>query len=243
MILGRRRRGEEPLPPSIRVDPPGVEVALRRNARATRFTLSVGRVDGAPRLTLPQRASLDEAQAFLTRQAGWLEGALSRVPPARVVAAGRALPFQGRSVVLETRPGRFAPKLEGGKLLVSGPAEGAPGRARAFLKDQAREALTPAARAYAARLGRSPSRITLRDTRSRWGSCSSDGALSFSWRLAMAPPEVLDYVAAHEAAHLVEMNHAPEFWALVERLRPDWRDSRDWLRRHGADLHRVDFGD
>ncbi|MDF2231910.1 SprT family zinc-dependent metalloprotease [Albimonas sp. CAU 1670] len=221
----------------------GLSVRVRRNPRATRFTLSVSRVDGRPQLTLPQRASLAEARAFLERHVGWLEGAVARVPAARVVAAGRALPFRGTSVVLEVRPGRFAPRLEDGRLLVCGPPEGAPGRAKAFLKDEARAALVPAAQAYAARLGRRPAKVTLRDTRSRWGSCSSTGALSFSWRLAMAPPEVLDYVAAHEAAHLVEMNHAPAFWALVERLRPDWRDSRDWLRRHGGDLHRVDFGD
>nr|WP_177236253.1 SprT family zinc-dependent metalloprotease [Albimonas pacifica] len=220
----------------------GVSVRLRRNPRATRFTLSVSRVDGRPQLTFPERASLAEAKAFLERHLGWLEGAVARVPPARVVAHGRALPFRGASVVLEARPGRFAPKLEDGRLVVSGAPEGAPGRARAFLKDAAREALVPAAHGYAAQVGRRAAGITLRDTRSRWGSCSSQGALSFSWRLAMAPPEVLDYVAAHEAAHLVEMNHGPRFWALVERLRPDWQDSRDWLRRHGGDLHRVDFG-
>ena len=246
MILRRRRPPPPPAPPpppeALPVAALGLEVRLRRNPRATRFTLSVSRVDGRPQLTLPQRASLAEAQAFLERHVAWLEGAVARVPPARVVAAGRALPFRGASVVLEARPGRFAPKLEGGRLLVSGPPEGAPGRARAFLKDAARAALVPAAHGYAEQVGRKAARITLRDTRSRWGSCSSEGALSFSWRLAMAPPEVLDYVAAHEAAHLVEMNHGPRFWALVERLRPDWRESRDWLRRHGGDLHRVDFG-
>ena len=161
-------------------------------------------------------------------------------------AAGKAGKAGGKAGEVQPRNKAGQPggklKLEGGRLLVSGPPEGAPGRARAFLKDAARAALVPAAHGYAEQVGRRAARITLRDTRSRWGSCSSEGALSFSWRLAMAPPEVLDYVAAHEAAHLVEMNHGPRFWALVERLRPDWRESRDWLRRHGGDLHRVDFG-
>ncbi|WP_339951961.1 SprT family zinc-dependent metalloprotease [uncultured Albimonas sp.] len=242
MILRRRRPPAAPEPDALPVEALGLSVRLRRNPRATRFTLSVSRVDGRPQLTLPQRASLAEARAFLDRHVGWLQGAVARVPPVRVVADGRALPYRGGSVVLESRPGRFAPKLEGGRLLVCGAPEAAAGRAKAFLKDAARAALVPAAHGYAAQVARNATRITLRDTRSRWGSCSSEGALSFSWRLAMAPPEVLDYVAAHEAAHLVEMNHGPGFWALVERLRPDWRESRDWLRRHGGDLHRVDFG-
>lgn len=238
-----RRAAPPPDPECLRLDPPGAEVRLRRSARARRFTLSIGRGDGRPVLTLPERASLAEAQDFLERHAGWLEGALSRLPPLRVVAAGRALPFRGGSVVLEACGGpRRAPSIAQGALRVWGPPEAAPGRALAFLKMQAREALAPAAQGYAEQVGRKVTRISLRDTRSRWGSCTSAGALSFSWRLIMAPPEVLDYVAAHEAAHLVEMNHGPRFWALVATLRPDWKESRDWLRRHGGDLQRVDFG-
>ncbi len=215
---------------------------LRRTAQARRFTLSVSRVDGRPQLTLPARATDAEAREFLAKQAHWLAAAIARVPPARVVQASRALPWRGGSVVLEAAGGpRRPPRIDGGRLIVSGAPEEAPGKAMAYLKLQAREALVLAARAYAERIGRTPTRVTLRDTRSRWGSCSSDGALSFSWRLIMAPPEVLDYVAAHEAAHLAEMNHGPRFWAIVERMSPDWRDHRDWLRRHGAALHRVDF--
>lgn len=242
-MFGRRRRVRAPARPAeIFLDPPGVTVRLRRSARAKRFTLSVSRVDGRPNLTLPARAAEHEARDFLARQAGWLAEAMARVPPARPVAAGRALPFRGLPVVLEARPGRGAARVEDGRLIVAGAPEDAPARARAFLRAQARDALVPAARTYAGRVGREAGTIALRDTRSRWGSCSSTGTLSFSWRLIMAPPEVLDYVAAHEAAHLAEMNHGPRFWALVERLRPDWRESRDWLRRHGAELHRVDFG-
>lgn len=243
-LAGRigRALGAAPRPQSLRLEELGMDVRLRRSDRARRFTLSVSRVDGRPQLTLPARASEAEAMAFLQRQADWLAGALSRVPPARVVQAGRALPFRGGSVVLEAAPGgRHASRIEDGRLIVGGDPAQAPARALAFLKVEAREALVAAARGYAAEIGRAPTRVTLRDTRSRWGSCSSEGALSFSWRLIMAPPEVLDYVAAHEAAHLEEMNHGPRFWALVDRLMPDWRERRDWLRRHGPALHRVEF--
>jgi len=237
-----RRAGPKPFPTELELARPPVRVALRRSTRAQRFTLSVGQADGQVRLTLPARAGLDEARAFLERQTDWLTAAIERSPPPIPLTVGDALPFRGRQVVLTTEPGpRRAPRVQDGRLLVRGPAEEAPARALAFCKAQARAALAPAAHRYAEAVDRTPTRITLRDTRSRWGSCSSTGALSFSWRLIMAPPEVLDYVAAHEAAHLVEMNHGPRFWALVERLDPDWRDRRDWLRRHGARLQRVRF--
>ncbi|MEM6438556.1 MAG: SprT family zinc-dependent metalloprotease [Pseudomonadota bacterium] len=241
-MVRRRRRASDPRPSSLRLSRPDAVVSLNWSSRAKRFTLSVGRADGRARLTLPDRARLDEAEDFLKRQAGWLEAAMARSPAPQPLKAGGALPYRGAQVVLTPEAGpRRAPRVEAGRLLVRGGAEGAPAKALAFLKTEARAALVSAAERHAATLGRRPTRVTLRDTRSRWGSCASSGALSFSWRLIMAPPEVLDYVAAHEAAHLVEMNHSAAFWALVERLDPDWRERRGWLRRHGATLQRVRF--
>jgi predicted metal-dependent hydrolase len=120
----------------------------------------------------------------------------------------------------------------------------APGpRIEAFVKLLARHRLSDACDRYAAQVGRKHAGLTLRDTRSRWGSCSAAGKLMFSWRLAMAPPEVLDYVAAHEVAHLVEMNHAPAFWAVVARLMPDYQRHRNWLKQNGATLQAIRFRD
>jgi predicted metal-dependent hydrolase len=231
-------QGPAPVEELLLTDPPA-RVQLRRSARARRFTLSVSRLDGAARLTLPAGASLSEARDFLERQGGWLADALARTPPPRPLRPGDALPFRGAPVTLTVAGGPA--RVEGGRLIVPGAPADAARRARAFLKVAARDALAPAAIGHAATLGRTPSRIALRDTRSRWGSCSAAGGLSFSWRLVMAPPEVLDYVAAHEAAHLVEMNHSAAFWKLVARLRPDWRDQRAWLRAHGGALHRLHF--
>ncbi|MFT4793874.1 MAG: putative metal-dependent hydrolase [Paracoccaceae bacterium] len=229
-------------PEVIRLTQPPVALKVRRSARARRFTLSVSRIDGTPLLTLPAAATLAEGREFALRHAEWLASALARAPAPREVRAGAPLPIAGRMVELaSTGAPRGAPRLEDGRLVVSGRPEDAPRRALAYVKDCARKALVPAAHNYAAKLGKAPSSITFRDTRSRWGSCSSDGSLSFSWRLILAPPEVLDYVAAHEAAHLVEMNHAPQFWAVVEGLMPDWRPRRDWLRDNGAGLHRWRF--
>jgi hypothetical protein len=131
--------------------------------------------------------------------------------------------------------------VEGEILSAPGPSDRAPIRALAFLKNEARAELTRAANLYASRLGSEIRKITLRDPKSRWGSCTSLGDISFSWRLIMAPPAVLDYVAAHEAAHLVEMNHSPRFWAVVDSIKPGWKAERNWLRKEGAALHRIAF--
>ena len=133
-------------------------------------------------------------------------------------------------------------RIEGGALIV--PRRAAPGQlVCAFLRLRARDRLAERVDHFAGLIGRRPGKLTLRDTRSRWGSCSAAGNLMFSWRLIMAPPEVLDYVAAHEVAHLLEMNHSPAFWAGVTRLMPGYAAPRRWLRDEGASLHRYRFED
>ena len=219
----------------------GIPVRLRIARRARRLTLRVDpRAEGAV-LTLPPGVARAEAEAFLHRHADWLARALARQPARVVVGPGARIPVAGVEAEIALAPGpRRPPRLEEGRLVLAGP--GAPGpRIAAWLKLRARDALVPAVRRYAAVIGREAGTVALRDTRSRWGSCSSTGRLGFSWRLAMAPAEVLDYVAAHEVAHLVEMNHARPFWALVERLMPDYREHRAWLKREGARLHAFRF--
>lgn len=218
-----------------------VAVRLNVSARARRFTLRLGAPGEDAVLTLPPSVPRHEAQSFLERHAGWLERALARQPQGVQVGHGTHLPVGGALLEIVTRDGpRRAPGIDGGCLVLGGPGAAGP-RIAAWLRERARAALVPAAHAYAAELGRRVQGVALRDTRSRWGSCSSSGRLSFSWRLAMAPPEVQDYVAAHEAAHLVEMNHGARFWALVERLRPDHRAERAWLREEGRRLHAFRF--
>jgi predicted metal-dependent hydrolase len=221
-------------------DPP-VEIVLRPSARARRMTLRVSRLDGRVTLTLPPRVAEAEAMAFAESQRGWIAEALGRVAPVERPSAGGYVPFEGKPV--EVRIGRVrAPVLEGGALQVPGPEARVPAQVLAFLKVTARLRLTEAADRHAAALGRPVRRITLRDPRARWGSCAPDGSLMFSWRLVMAPPDVLDYVAAHEVAHLAEMNHGPGFWAIVRTLYPSYERQRRWLRREGQALHAWDFG-
>jgi predicted metal-dependent hydrolase len=217
----------------------GGEVVLRRSARARRLALRVGRADGTVTMTLPRGATLAEARAFVAQQAEWIARHVAAAPAPRRVAPGGTLPLLGREVPVRAVPRRGA-RWTGTEVEL--PEAGAAGAAaRALLQRLARAEISGAVERHAAALGRRAGRITLRDTRSRWGSWSSRGDLMFSWRLVMAPPEVLDYVAAHEVAHLAHMDHSPRFWAQVEALMPDWRPRRDWLRREGAALHALRF--
>ncbi|QUS36654.1 M48 family metallopeptidase [Falsirhodobacter algicola] len=209
----------------VLTDLPGVDLVLRRSARARRFSLRVSRIDGRVTLSMPARAREAEALAFAGRHADWLRGTLADMTPAHMVGEGTRLPLEGQEVRIEAATGPL--RLEGARLLVPQPIAS---RLQAWLRARARDRLAAACDRHAATIGRPFCRLTLRDTRSRWGSCTSDGALMFSWRLIMAPPEVLDYVAAHEVAHLQEMNHSPDFWAVVERLCPDYPARRAWLR-------------
>jgi predicted metal-dependent hydrolase len=220
----------------IRLEDPAVAIRLRRCARARRFTLSVRA--GEARLTAPQGAPDHETRAFLLRQSGWLREALKRAPVRQSVRIGTSLPVGG--ALLRIAEGGRGPCRIVDDALLAPPHRVGPA-VTAFLKTRAQARIAPVAHDAAARLGRRIGRISFRDTRSRWGSCTARGDLAFSWRLAMAPPEVQDYVALHEAAHLVEMNHGPRFWALVAQLCPDHRARRDWLRRDGARLQAFAF--
>ncbi|WP_333715177.1 M48 family metallopeptidase [Yoonia sp.] len=219
---------------------PPIAVTLRRSAQARRLSLRVSRLDGRVSLTLPQWTPEREGVAFLQSKEAWLRKQLGGLAPSVQVQVGGTVMFAGqeRPVLAQDRRGV---RLTDAGIAVHAARPTGP-QLRAFLRNAARDALVAASDRHAAALGRPYTRITLRDTRSRWGSCTTDGALMYSWRLIMAPPEVLDYVAAHEVAHLAEMNHGPAFWRIVERLCPDHARHRAWLRQNGDRLHRFTFG-
>lgn len=219
---------------------PSLQVILKRSARARRFSLRVSRLDGRVTLSMPLRASEREALTFARSQADWIRRAQANVPIQVVVGLGVQIPFAGQTLTLRAGPVR-APRVEGATLLLPPDPARAALRTQAFFKLQARQRLQEASDRYAALLGVTHAGLTLRDTRSRWGSCAPGGALMYSWRLIMAPPVVLDYVAAHEVAHLAQMNHSPAFWAAVRGLMPDYEQHRRWLKREGNLLHRYDF--
>ena len=219
---------------------PPVDIQLRRSPRTRRFSLRVSQLDGRVTLSIPQRAREAEAMDFVRGQEGWLRGVLARRPSHRLVVMGDQIPVEGRLLTLTPGTGRSV-RVEGDALLVPGDPSQTARRVQAFLQTLARDRLAAASDHYAAQIQRKVTKITLRDTRSRWGSCAQDGALMYSWRLVMAPPQVLTYVAAHEVAHMVQMNHSAAYWAVVERLYPGWQAQRKWLQTEGNRLHTFHF--
>ena len=220
----------------------GVPVAIRVSPRARRVSLRVDAASRGVELVLPRRVSSEAAIGFVAQHRGWIASRIAAMPPPLRLADGMSVPVFGvphriRRVV--EPPGNLmaAPvTIVDGEIRVRGDPAHVSRRVRDHLVALAKREFAARARALAARLGKSVTRVGVRDPKSRWGSCSSTGALSFSWRLVFAPEPVVDYVVAHEVAHLVEMNHSPRFWRVVASLVPDSAAPRAWLKRHRMEL-------
>jgi predicted metal-dependent hydrolase len=243
-----RKPGE---PKSIQVvfDQSVFPVRVRRHRQARRYTL---RIDAASRevvLTIPPRGSMKEAHDFAQKHGAWIAARLKRLPEAKPFAHGTEVPLRGVPHRIEHRRGeRGTVWTEAGDngdmlLCVAGDAPHVDRRVADYLKREARRDLERESRRCAEALGVRIKRVSVRDQSSRWGSCSSTGVLSFSWRLVLAPPYVLEYLAAHEVAHLVELNHSIRFWRLVKKLYPDPVRAKVWLDVHGTELHRYGLSD
>jgi len=221
--------------------PCGTPLTLKVSPRAKVMRLRVDQRTGNVLLTVPRRCSERRALDWATGQRGWIERALADVAPTVALVPGAGIPLEGETHVVDWAPGRPRRiEVRAGRLVCGGPLEGLEPRILRWLKGRAREVLAEETRFHAARAGRSVSRIAVGDPLSRWGSCSSSGAIRYSWRLILAPAFVRRATVAHEVAHLVHMNHGPAFHALVaELLGEDPRPARIWLRREGAALHRI----
>ncbi len=215
-------------------------VTVRRSGTARRMSLRLDPAGASVVVVLPVGVPLVEAERFARHQHDWIAGKLAAMPERIILAPGAEVMLLGESHVIRHQPAaRRGVWAEGGIIHASGREEHVPRRVAEFLRGEALLVLRHRARALAEAIGRRVERVGVRDTRSRWGSCTAGGDLSFSWRLVMAPAWVLDYVVAHEVAHLAEMNHGPDFWQLVENLIGDPAPARRWLKRHGPDLHRF----
>jgi predicted metal-dependent hydrolase len=239
------RRPSEPSVVQVVFDKAIYLVRLRRHRQARRYTL---RIDAPTRevvLTMPPRGSVREAKEFAQKHGGWIAARLKRLPEAAPFAHGVEVPLRGephRIVHRRGERGTVWTETDGSGqrlLCVAGEPPHVDRRISDFLKREAQRDLDAASRNYAAQIGVSIKRICVRDQSSRWGSCSNTGVLSFSWRLILAPPFVLDYLAAHEVSHLVELNHSPRFWRLVKRVYPQLERAKVWLDANGTDLHRY----
>lgn len=234
-----RQPAKPPKSVTVELDGRPVEIAVRISKRAASFRLSLPA--SGPLLTLPERARWADAEAFLMRHRHWLAARLPRVAGAKRLLAGAEVPLRGvPHLVVGTGQvrGRVAVLATSGlpELHVPGAIEHQPRRLFDWLKAEALADLSQRSAFHAGRLGVTVKEIKLRSQSSRWGSCSSTGTINYNWRLILAPPFVLDYVAAHEVAHLVEMNHSDAFWATVKRTLPDMERGRAWLKAHGRQL-------
>ncbi len=224
----------------MRIGGETISIVVRVSGRARNYRLSLPH-GGRPLLTVPKFGRWTEAKAFLERQADWLADRLeSSVKPVAFVR-GAIVPLRGVNHRL-VPTGRVRGVVEAGAhagemaLFVPGAPEHRARRLIDWLKAEAARDLERRCRHHAANLDVVVRSISMRSQATRWGSCSSNGRLNFNWRLILAPPHVLDYVAAHEVAHLVEMNHSPAFWAVVETTLPSMERGREWLRLHGREL-------
>ena len=238
------RRTSEPTAITVAFDGEIYPVRVRRHSRARRYTLRIHAASREVVLTMPPRGSVRQAREFAQKNGGWIATRLRRLPDAVPFAHGTLLPLRGVNHRIEHRKGeRGTVWAEAGAgmpfLCVAGEAPHLPRRVRDYLKREAKRDLEAASKSAAKALGVGIRRVSVRDQSSRWGSCSSTGVLSYSWRLILAPSFVLDYLAVHEAAHLIEMNHSRRFWRLVEKICPDMGRAKAWLDAYGADLHRY----
>ena len=216
----------------------GAPLSIRVNPRARRLLLRVDASSRGVELVLPHGVPAEHGLRFLSAQRGWIASRLGALPKAVPFAEGAIVPVLGQPhrICRETDLAAAPVAIAEGEIRVRGEPAHLARRVRDHLARVAGQELSRRARAYATQIGKRVARITVRDTTSRWGSCSAAGNLSFSWRLIMAPEAVIDYVVAHEVAHLAEMNHSPRFWRVVAGLVPDHAAPRAWLRRHRSRL-------
>lgn len=228
------------LPDSLSLPGGAAPVLWRRSARARRISLRIEPRHGSVVVTLPTRTSAAAARAMLATHREWVAERLARLPLPVALGDGARVPIDGVPHLIVHRPElRGTALLAAGELHVSGEAAFLARRIGDWLRQHARRRLGEMALAKAASAGLSARRIVIKDTSTRWGSCTAKGTLMFSWRLVMAPASVQDYVVGHEVAHLRHLNHGPEFWRLTDQLTPHRAQASAWLAEHGAGLMRI----
>ena len=220
-------------------DEPNLEIFLRKNSNSHRITLRISALDGKITITGPDYLDFAEFKKFAESKKSWLKSKRKSFEPPIFISEGIEIPVAGSHIKILFSEVREPKKVDG--ILFVSKEKPVSTQVKKYLKEIGRIHLAYLCNEFAERLGSKNRKITLRDTRSRWGSCSNDAKLMFSWRLIMAPEDVLAYVAAHEVAHLKHMNHSKDFWETVEYLFGPYKKERAWLKQNGPSLHRYKF--
>ncbi len=240
MVMVRKQRKVREDHHSIDIDGREVPLIVRRHPRARRMILRINTAGEGAVVTIPAHADPADGLDLAKRQSTWLQSKLEDQGARVSFCHGASIPYLGDQYTIRHRPDvRGTVWMEGDEIHVAGRNEHLSRRLGDWMRKQARARISGIAHDMAAQIGKKPARISIRDTRTRWGSCSAKGCLSFSWRLVLAPPEVLDYVVAHEVSHLAHMNHGADFWNTVKLLNNNAVSARNWLDQNGSSLHRI----
>ncbi len=223
-----------------------ISLRLRYNPRAKRISLKLNHDGNGIILSMPSKSQRANSLNFLNQQSGWIFKNLNKSPASIIFEYGAVIPYDGQQFkILYDESKKFDIEFTDGKILIAAPKEHLSRRLSDFIKKQAKVKITNIAKVKISLLNQKLScdkklgRITIKDQRSLWASCSSKGNLSFSWRLMFAPEHVLKYVIAHEVAHLIEMNHSSDFWHIVDMIVENYHQSRQWLKKNGTYLHKI----
>ena len=251
MVFGFLRTALKKEPPRSverehKVGERSLTLRVTENARASRLTLRIESGGRALKMTVPPGMPAREVESFLSRHQGWLEAKLAKYPDKPKLRPGVKLPLRGVPHLIVHEPAKRgsveqASDEDGPYLMVHGERAHLGRRLQDYLKKQAKHDIEPMALDMALKCGKKVKSIRFKDTKSRWGSCTSDGSLAFSWRIMMAPRPVIFYLVAHEVAHLTEMNHGPKFWKLCKELCPEMDEAKAWLKRNGPALQAIEF--
>jgi predicted metal-dependent hydrolase len=225
------------------LDMPDPRVIANRSPRAKRMALRVDNALGQIKLVIPSHTSLKNVQSFVNSQSDWIEEQLSKLMSGIPFDHGTQIPIFGTLYRIDIRCDnafkRTRIQLKDKKILILTNQEDPSLRLERFLKKRAKEILTTLSEDKARIIGKDISSVSVKDTKSRWGSCTASGALSYSWRLIFAPYEAIDYVTAHEVAHLQHLDHSKAFWALCAKLSDDYVEGKYWMQNHGSELMRY----
>lgn len=218
----------------------GMELKVVCSERAKRLGLRIDAKNRVPVLTVPRFCSRKQALDFVNSQKTWIEEHLRKLPEQKRFADGDEICLAGRKLTIRHCPElREGVSIEDGVLKVCGGRDFLPRRVRDFIKEQAYNLLSGLSAQKAAQIGCRINRIVIKDTKSRWGSCSSLNNINYSWRIMLAPPVVIDYLTAHEVSHLKHHDHSESFWRCVDALAEDAAFGRSWLKKNGAELNRY----
>ena len=224
---------------TLDIDGQTIPLRIRRNVQARRIILRIDEDTGGAIVTIPKRTAMREGVEMAKRKSAWIATQLKRRASPLPFVEGLEIPILGDTLTVRHDPALRVTHRTENEIWVSGRIEHLPRRLTDWLKTESRTQISASAHAKAQSIDQTISGITVRDTKSRWGSCSAQGQLNFSWRLVLAPQYVLDYVVAHEVAHLRHHNHGPEFWDLTASLTEHMDQAKSWLNAHGRDLHRY----